>query len=511
MATGGERLSKQQLAGKFQKKTFTLDEKIKFLDFAKKNPKFGCRKLADIHSIGKTAAATILKNEKKIRTQYEMFREKNKKRDHHGKYHKLNEILFEWYQRCAASNIYPNGVMLKEEVIAIKEQLKSSEFDDFKASDGWLDRWKSTFSIKERRIVGEAGDVSTEAVSSWIERVNELIEGYSLDNIWNMDESGCFFKALPDKGLVSKGKQAKSGKKSKQRLTVAFFVNAAGERVDEPIIIWKSKSPRCFKRLKDPSRPADVHYFSNPQSWMTSDVMETVLTRFNRKLVLEDRKVILFLDNAPCHPESIIGQFSQIKIVFLPKNTTSRLQPLDAGIIQNFKVKYRKRFVKYVLARIQENTSETEIVKAINVLVAIRWIQDAWKEVSSSTIKNCFQKCGIKRDSEEIEENDGDDDLEFEALKVRDDSIDAICNREKPDDQIQEISDDDQDDEDNDDYGPEQKEQMSCKEIIITLDKMRRCTVFDEESQKMLTAVTKKIEDLQIKCKKQASIKDFFL
>ncbi|XP_057299445.1 tigger transposable element-derived protein 4-like [Hydractinia symbiolongicarpus] len=166
MATGGERLSKQQLAGKFQKKTLTLDEKIKFLDFAKKNPKFGCRKLADIHSIGKTAAATILKNEKKIRTQYEMFREKDKKRDRHGKGHKLNEILFEWYQGCTASNIYPNGVMLKEEAIAIKEQLKSSKFDDFKASDGWLDRWKSTFSIKERRIVGEAGDVSTETVSS---------------------------------------------------------------------------------------------------------------------------------------------------------------------------------------------------------------------------------------------------------------------------------------------------------------------------------------------------------
>ena len=49
------RLSKQQLAGKLAKKTVTLDEKIKFLDFAKKNPKLGCRKLAD-----------VLKNEKKI-------------------------------------------------------------------------------------------------------------------------------------------------------------------------------------------------------------------------------------------------------------------------------------------------------------------------------------------------------------------------------------------------------------------------------------------------------------
>ena len=41
------RLSKQQLAGKLSKKTLTLEEKIKFLDFSKKNPKLGCRKLAD--------------------------------------------------------------------------------------------------------------------------------------------------------------------------------------------------------------------------------------------------------------------------------------------------------------------------------------------------------------------------------------------------------------------------------------------------------------------------------
>ena len=82
--------------------------------------------------------------------------------------------------------------------------------------------------------------------------------------------------------------------------------------------------------------------------------METLLARFNRKLLFEDRNVILFLDNATCHPESMIGQFLQIKIIFLPKNATSRLQPLD-DIIQNLKVKYRKRLVKYVLASFQED------------------------------------------------------------------------------------------------------------------------------------------------------------
>ena len=68
-------------------------------------------------------------------------------------------------------------------------------------------------------------------------------------------------------------------------------------------------------------------------------------------------------------------QVSNIKIVFLPKNTTSRLQPLDAGIIRNFKVKYQKSLVKYVLLRINDNASAAETVQDVNILMAIRWVQ----------------------------------------------------------------------------------------------------------------------------------------
>ena len=89
----------------------------------------------------------------------------------------------------------------------IKNQLQNSDFDGFVASGGWLEKWKATYAIKENRIVGEGGDVPEETVSSWTEILQELTEGYSSENIWNMDESGCFFKALPDGGLVQKGKK----------------------------------------------------------------------------------------------------------------------------------------------------------------------------------------------------------------------------------------------------------------------------------------------------------------
>ena len=112
---------------------------MKFLDFAKGNPKYGCRKLAEIFKIRKTAAENILKEEKSVRSQHELFHEKSKKRNWPGKYQKINDILYLSYQRFCASNICSNGPMLKEEAMAIKESLPNSSLEQFRASDGWLD------------------------------------------------------------------------------------------------------------------------------------------------------------------------------------------------------------------------------------------------------------------------------------------------------------------------------------------------------------------------------------
>ena len=79
----------------------------------------------------------------------------------------------------------------------------------------------------------------------------------------NLNELGLFFKALPEKGLMEKGKKTKGDKKSKQPMTVMFIVPSDGSFVFEPIAIWRSKGPRCFKSLKDPLRPMSVHIFSN--------------------------------------------------------------------------------------------------------------------------------------------------------------------------------------------------------------------------------------------------------
>ena len=48
---------------------------------------------------------------------------------------------------------------------------------------------------------------------------------------------GCFFKAFPEKALAEKKRQARGGKKSKMRLTIAFVVSLAGEKVIDAIFM----------------------------------------------------------------------------------------------------------------------------------------------------------------------------------------------------------------------------------------------------------------------------------
>ena len=80
-------------------------------------------------------------------------------------------------------------------------------------------------------------------MDSWKERLPELLKSYAKEDIWNMDEMGVLWQALPDCRFGPRGEQYYGGKKSKKCLTMAFFVSAAGAK-EKPIFIWKSQTPR---------------------------------------------------------------------------------------------------------------------------------------------------------------------------------------------------------------------------------------------------------------------------
>ncbi|XP_046428054.1 tigger transposable element-derived protein 6-like [Neodiprion fabricii] len=84
-------------------------------------------------------------------------------------------------------------------------------------------------------------------------------------------------------------------------------------------------------------------------------------------------------------------KWEYVELLYLPANTTSKLQPMDQGIINNFKVYYRKEVVQYVLKSIEDDKSPE-----INILQAMRFARKAWFSVSKTTISNGYKKAGFK-------------------------------------------------------------------------------------------------------------------
>ena len=72
-----------------------------------------------------------------------------------------------------------------------------------------------------------------------------------------------------------------------------------------------------------------------------------------------------------------------------------------------------------MISRTEEGKNASEIIQDVNIAKAIHWLQVAWKDVSTETIINCFQKCGFRQESINSITNDYEIDEEFESLLIQ--------------------------------------------------------------------------------------------
>ena len=111
--------------------------------------------------------------------------------------------------------------------IQIKDELGIAT--SFSASKGWFEKFKRRRNISLRQVCGESADVSTENVDEWLSRLPTVCRGYHASDIFNMNETGLFYRMLPSKTLSTPG-SCRGGKLAKERTTVAFCVSATGEK-----------------------------------------------------------------------------------------------------------------------------------------------------------------------------------------------------------------------------------------------------------------------------------------
>ncbi|KAJ8887978.1 hypothetical protein PR048_007463 [Dryococelus australis] len=126
-------------------------------------------------------------------------------------------------------------------------------------------------------------------VSEWLPLLQNVLSRYQPRDVYNADELGMFYNLIPDRTLAVKEDVCKDTKSSKERLTVLCCNMDGSDKI---------------KPLKSPAHPK--------------------------------------LDN-----------LRNTEPVFLPKNTTSKPQPLDQGIIQRVKLKFQEMLVWSMVLKIE--------------------------------------------------------------------------------------------------------------------------------------------------------------
>ncbi|GFT63331.1 jerky protein homolog-like [Trichonephila clavipes] len=176
-------------------------------------------------------------------------------------YDKVDNAVHIWFTQKDKEEPPLNGPIIQEKAIQLNKLMNGDA--SFSASIGWLDRWNKRHGVRQLTITGEKLSSDFDAAKKYVTTFSNLIaEGnYSPQQIFNADEAGLNFMALPKKSLASQDeKSAPDYKMSKDRVTLMASSNAFGNHKLPLMVIGKSAKPKAFKNVNMKSLP--VYYRS---------------------------------------------------------------------------------------------------------------------------------------------------------------------------------------------------------------------------------------------------------
>jgi hypothetical protein len=158
-----------------------------------------------------------------------------------------------------------------------------------------------------------------------------------------VDETGLFWKCLPNKTFLSRMESSAPGWKiCKDRLTLLLGGNSNGDFKFKPLLIYQSENPRALKGCSKNLLP--VHWRSNKKAWMTAAMFQNwvitcAIPEIKAYCIKENLnfKALILVDNAPGHPLYVIDLSEDVEFAFLLPNTTPIIQHMGQGVILTFK------------------------------------------------------------------------------------------------------------------------------------------------------------------------------
>lgn len=306
---------------------------------------------------------------------------------------RLDAAVVEFVVEAELSHTLISGkeIMQVSEGLANDLSLPASVHPRFTRS-GWLRHFLARYGFRHKRAHGEVASVDHVEALKHAERIREKIRHFHPAGVYNMDETALYYKAVPRTSVCLL--RAPALKRNKARVTMVVATNAGGGDKLPLVILGKAENPRWLAE-----KPEGVEYVDTAKGWMNAATYQTWLRALDDRMMTEDRKVLLLVDNAFSH---ILGDttLTNVTVNKLPPNTTSLLQPMDQGVIAALKRGFMNRKTEAAVDRFLDGDKQPYDVSLVE---GIEWCCESWASISADAVKNCWKHATLLVDRTRIE------------------------------------------------------------------------------------------------------------
>lgn len=248
------------------------------------------------------------------------------------------------------------------------------------------------YGFRHKRAHGEVASVDHAEALMHAERIHEKICQFHPADVYNMDGTALYYKAVPRTYVCLL--RAPALKQNKARVTMVAATDADGSDKLPLVILSKAENPRWLAE-----KPEGVDYVGTAKGWMNATTYQTWLRALDDRMKIEDRKVLLLVDNAPSHD---LGDttLTNVTVNKLPSNTTSFLQPMDQGVIAALKRGFMNRKTEAAVDSFLDGDKQPYDASLVE---RIEWCCESWASISADAVKNCWKHATFFVDRTRIE------------------------------------------------------------------------------------------------------------
>ncbi|KAM4687299.1 tigger transposable element-derived protein 5 [Discoglossus pictus] len=310
----------------------------------------------------------------------------------------IDRAVYTWFITLRQQGIPLSGPIIQAQAEAFAKQIYGEECT-FKASHGWFWRWQKRHGISSQRIYGEseARPVDIEPVIIYPEQPKTTSSdgGYGDEQIYNANITGLYWKLLPDQIHEMKlAKQPGGHKKVKDRVTILLAANLTGNHKLKPMVVGMLQDPPSLRHHNQDKFPAAYKFCKNAcmtpemlREWFFEEFVPGV-KRYLRRCCLQQRAVLL-VNQYPAKPPSEQLQTSDgsIRVLFLSKNTRSKIPSMDQGVISSFKQLYKRELLKFMVSC---DSSPSDFVRSFMLKDMIYLAGQSWNLIQAGSIEKCW-------------------------------------------------------------------------------------------------------------------------